>query len=242
MDYQTLSDEIFYDLEAGRITRREFYDRYNELFDKIPEDAKKNLKRRMDFGFGRQGRTLGQFALSLYDNTKREALLVYSWAEMINITMKTGVTLSNLGVENSGRLLINSRDGKPDYLMEVNKTGCIGNKEHYTKRPLEVKFTGQLKKLTYKVKDLESYIKNNALVLTIISDGMVGPNGDPDDNSPLAIDASKLQWFTMNPKLMQGLLENIPIRDYREMGWKPAIQLLKVDFPNYLEIKEWGVQ
>jgi hypothetical protein len=163
------------------------------------------------------------------------------------------VSMIESGVDNSGKLLIDSRSGKPDYTLEYHAHEPSYENRHSLKpgewpeikilnRGLEVKFTGHahLNKLTYKVADLKSYIKNQALVLTIISDGMVGPNGDPDDNTPLVLDTTKLKWFIMDPVLMERLLESIPIRDYREMGWKPAIQLLKADFPKYLNIKDWG--
>jgi hypothetical protein len=265
MDYQAASDLIFEDLEAGRITRREFYNRYNDLFDKIPEKQRLNLKRRMDFGRGREGRCLGQFALTIYDNTKREKLLVDSWLDYLMrdaMVKQLGIfkcgeyklaAVHCSGVDNSGKLLIDSRNGKPDYTLEYLAYEPSYENRHtlkpgefpelkILKKGLEVKFTGHahLNKLTYKVADIKSYIKNQALVLTIISDGMVGPNGDPDNNSPLVLDASKLKWFIMEPSLMERLLESIPIRDYREMGWKPAIQLLKADFPKYLDIKDWS--
>ncbi len=237
MDYQQLSDDIFNRFELGKITRRQFYNEYNELYGFIPEKQRSNLKRRMDFSRGQKGRCLGQFALDIYDTTKRETMLVKAWLQLV---MDTGrlkdVSLTSSGVDNSGRLLIDSRDGKPDYT--ITYTGIATHRSRT--RGLEIKFTGQLKKLTYKVRDFESYIKSDALVLTIVSDGMVGPNGDPDSNVPLALDTSKLRWFTLHAAQMKKMLETIPIRDYRELGGKPAIQIMESDFYKHLSIKHWS--
>lgn len=219
----------------------------------------------MDFrgvgGRGQSGRCLGQFALTIYDNTKREKLLMESWFEMVSKLVKPiGFTHKNYklasfvatGVDNSGKLLIDSKSGKADYTLVYHRyvkkkqvspdpeTRLVDWPElEEIRRGLEVKFTGQFKKLTYKVADLESYIKQDALVLTIVSDGMVGPNGNPDSDVPLVLDTSKLKWFLMDAPLMQRMLETIPIHNHFEMGRKPSVQLLQKDFSDYLDIKDW---
>lgn len=237
--YQRRSDEIFRNLEAGKISRREFYNRYNELYATIPEEKRKGLKRRMDCQRGKKGRCLGQFALDIYDTTKREKVLVQAWGQMVlECRLFLSLTIRNTGVENSGRLLIDSNNGKPDYEIEY-QTHHSPLVRH---RGLEVKFTGQLKKLTYKTEDLNSYIRDDALMLTIISDGMVGPNGNPDRDSPLYLDNAKLSWCVMNPTVMRRLLREFPIVHRFEMGNKACIQLQKTDFEKYIQIKKWGVK
>ncbi len=152
-NYQNRSDRIFNDMEAGKISRVEFYSKYNELYLEIPDDLRKSLKRRMDFKKNNRGRCLGQFALDIYDSTKREKLLVLAWGEMVLETRQLkSLVIRNSGADNTGRLLIDSNNGKPDYEIEYEAFHRLPGLGKYRKRSLEVKFTGQLKKLTYKVK------------------------------------------------------------------------------------------
>jgi hypothetical protein len=239
--YQFLSDQIFNDLESGKITRQDFYNSYNNLYASMPDELRNKIKRRMDWGPGRKGRCMGQFALTIYDNTHREKLLIEAWGEMM-LTAKNfkSLVIRNTGADNTGRVLIEGSTDKPDYEIEYTThlvTPGLGKKR---KRSLEVKFTGQSHKLTYKVKDLENYIKSDSLVLTIISEGMIGPNGDPDSNLPLYIDDSRLRWFILNPAVITKLLKCLPVNNRYEMGNKPCIQLTKTDFDKYLSIMKWG--
>lgn len=177
-----------------------------------------SLPQMRSLDYRRGGRSLGHFALMVYDNTVRETFLVRKWAQAKNL-----LVIDN-GLANDGRLIIDTKGqgGKPDFIVQDRN----GNSWR-----LEIKFAPSDKYLTYKVADLENYAKQeNLIILTIIAGkGMMGSNGDPHKNIPLRLSPS-LRWFTLGPENCRNLLRNGEIGNHNGFGGKPTVRVYPTEF------------
>jgi hypothetical protein len=227
VDCEKISGEIYDGFMGNLLNRSEFVKAYDDLYEEIPPNARSHLARRKD------KRTLGEFALSIWDNSRREKILIELWAESCK---KKGIfnqfEFSANGVDNSGRLYIGYRRNasNSDFIVTIDdKTG-----------PLEVKFNPSKVKNTFKLADLKNYIKEGALVLVIMGAKMLGPNGDCKKPSlrPELVDLKGMSWFVITPSSMAQLLE-LPIKNLWEIGNKPGIQILERDFSKYFDIYEF---
>lgn len=225
---------IFDDLKAGNISRLEFCQSYDALFTQIPEKDRKNLERRMDKTNGFKGRSLGKFALTIYDSTLREAQLIDAWVSMMLEKGEfTELYIENAGIDNSGLLLIGVYSTKADFVIYSKGGKILPDGQHQ----IEIKFCPTLKKVTYKVDNLVNYVNQNTYVLTIISDGQVGGNGNPAHDGRIEFSADKFAWVIFSPLLIQRMLDEIPHEHKFELGNKLCVQLLKKDFSKYFTIQ-----
>lgn len=226
------SESLYQRLVSGEISRGEFFDGYNNLYKEIEGADKRGLDRRLD------NRTLGAFALMIYDSTRREKILIDLWRDM---TLKIGLfskfEIKNHGVDNSGKVFIKNTKaarGNADYIINVD-----GDSIPPGEYPLEVKFSPTLKKMTFKVADLSNYIKSNVLMLTILGDTkMLGPNGNPL-LSPLTVDnvdATMLQWCLATGADMSKMLNTLEQKPYREMGFKECVQMKSDQFSQFFNL------
>lgn len=175
----------------------------------------------------RDGRTPGQFALHVRDTTARERFLVREWARLV---ASRDLTIADLGVGNDGRLLLDpANTGSPDYRVSSPRGTWA----------LEVKFGPTRRFVTYKVADLFNYIDRDALLLTVLGPArMVGPNGDPHRDDPLAIPPG-LGWSLMGPEAMRRFLEAAEHGTHKGFGGKPTARLHAGDFRGVLRLREW---
>lgn len=223
-------DELFNLLENNKITRQEYVDRLNKLAPDVPSQYKRSVDRRRD------SRTLGEFALQVYDNTKREKFLIEQWCGQWP-DKEYGII--DHGIANNGCLILDTSKCKSvsDYKLYVWKGGNHG----YESSLLEIKFCPCQWKLTYKQADFAAYLREESLILTIMGDTrMLGPNGDPDNNQPLQLPAG-LQWILMGASEINHIMEKIPVRMHREVGYKPSYQLFKASFPQFVKVENWRV-
>lgn len=214
VDVDARSRELYDLLESSNISRRAYRDAFDDLYCVVPAQFRRVLDRRKD------RRSLGEFALEIYDTTLREKKLINEWNER----NEYGLKIEKFGSDDSGVVIFDPRNisSKADYVV------AIGDQRY----KLEIKFCPTLAKLTYKVKDLNSYVAEAAYVLTFMYDRkMLGPND--------TIDTGRMQWFLMEPGLMQRLLDTLPTKLYWEMGGKPAIQILQKDFDKYIKVNPW---
>ena len=221
---QDYFDTLFGQLKSGHIDRQTYVQKIDEARCLINKISLPQLDRRCD------SRTLGEFALQIFDNTEREAFLMREW---LKATGREDVQIVDHGVSNDGRLLIEPGpgQGRPDYELVSDKG----------RWKLEVKFCPTYRKLTFKVVDLRGYIRQNADMLLIMGDTrMIGANGNKHRGGLLKLPPC-LKWCVIIPRQMQAMLDEFPVDNYREMGGKPSVQIIDQDYiRNMLKVQNWN--
>jgi hypothetical protein len=205
-----------------QITRQKYVEEINKSRYAIDPTLLPGLQSRIDRD-KRSGRTLGLFALFIHDNTVRERFLLDAWLAMTGREGK----VEDFGIANDGRLILNTGGGlgRPDFLLDGVK--------------FDVKFNPVSFKHTFKVCDLKSYARDDVQVLLIMGESrMIGPNGNPDSQEPLVVPPN-LKWSLFGRGTIRTMLSKLPTLHYREVGFKPAIQLKGEDINLYLSPKDW---
>jgi hypothetical protein len=211
-DVDATSRELHACLASGLISRDAYREAFDALYDEVPQRFRRAIDGRRD------RRSLGEFALDIYDTTRRERELIADWNERNHLLFR----VECLGSDDAGIVVFDPRNlsSNADY-----RVSCGGSSYK-----LEVKFCPTLAKLTYKVKDLRAYIMADAYVLTVMYDRRA--LGE-------VVDPARLRWTLMTPAIMKRLLDEIPVRNHWEMGRKPSVQILAKDFGNYVEVNPW---
>lgn len=187
----------------GAIDRSAYIEAIDALYPQIPKNLRADVDRRRD------RRTLGEFALHIYDSTAREAFLVREWAALL---YGLGLRLVDNGVGNSGRLVLDTagRGGEPDFVLRFPERSYR----------LEVKFGPTPRFVTYKVDDLVNYTqRDDTVVLTILGDGR-----DPTVATQSAVPAG-LYWFLMDRARIRRLLSRGEIGTHKGFGGKETVRL-----------------
>lgn len=243
-DKDKFSGWLFTAHATGEITRLEYHDLFNKMEKNLHHSCTdrelQNVMKRMDW------RTLGEFALTIYDNTKREKLLAETWVDMCQAQgLFESAVLQDNGMANNGRIMfaLKSINHEPDFKITIIDsdfeipTGL--NK-------LEVKYCPSDKFLTYKEADLKSYISKNSYVLTVMGENkMLGANGNPNADDKFVVDDLNIStWIIMTPDMMRDMLNEIPVRSFQGyMGNKPSIRLYRDDqpkFSEYFTVRNWN--
>lgn len=241
------ASELFYTAyHLNEISRLEFYNLYNELekhlhnFLTNPELA--NILKRMD------QRTLGEFALKIYDNTLRERILAEAWINSCKSRnlVKT-MKLKDNGMDNRGTILfkIEHLSHKSDFMAitEGSKL-AIPDGTH----PLEMKYCPTDTRLHFKEKDLISYRNTKSYALIIMGKkSMIGSNGNPTEEFQMNISDLKLcSWGILTPEKISEMLNTLPSCIYDGyMGRKPCIRVCKSEEKNhpsyskYMQVETW---
>jgi hypothetical protein len=225
MSIQQKADKAYDDLAHGRISRWDYVHVINDLYYEIPLHLKQSINNRRDY------RSLGEFALVIFDNTRRETFLIKEWLKLVE---PWGLTPSDRGIANDGRLVIDTRgqSGRVDYILR-GKSGRTYN--------LELKFAPSSRFLTYKVADLQNYLgQGDVLMLTIVGhSSMVGPNGDPASDLPLVLPRG-LSWLLMGDQQMRCLLDNGEQGPHRGFGGKPTVRMYDSNFEEFgCALRDW---
>lgn len=206
---------------SGEITRTSYFTQINALSAAHPEIANK-------FRYRKDQRSLGHFALMLYDNTLRERFLLdQAWPQIA----RPGDTIENLGVQNDGRLVLNPRGKNLNLDFQVVNYEVGGY-------PLEVKYCPTQKMATYKVSDLTNYLSTPcSKVLTVFTTGqMVGSNGNPDREA--AFELPRYSFFTlMDHDAIGRLLAVGENGTHVGFGGKPTVRVYARQFSSVFEIQ-----
>jgi hypothetical protein len=180
---------------SGKMSREGYLKFWDEFNQKHPDFCKKNFYRR-DF------RSLGQFALDLYENAADEANNFDKWFHTHGSKYFKSKKYENFGAEASGMLLYkeDNQRGNPDFILSDG-----------TKIEYKLNYA-TCRKGTYKVADLRSYLEHGCYVLTefIIKDHNYGYVLMSPDEIKRIMDAVKEQ--------------KIEVFNFRGMGYKPAVQ------------------
>lgn len=208
-------------LASGEITRRSYFKQVNALASEHDEIARR-------FAYRRDRRSLGHFALMLYDSTVRERFLLESCWPQIG---RDGDSYSDLGINNDGRLVLKTPGRRPnlDFLVENETLGGY---------PLEVKFCPTQRFLTYKLFDLQNYLRTpDARVLTVASpDRMSGPNGDPDVDTAFVLPRHSY-FLLMDHDSLSRLIEIGEHGNHDGHGGKDTVRILQRQFSQVATIQ-----
>lgn len=216
-DIQQEFDKAFKDLKEGLITTDEYRVVCDNIYIKIPNcyertNLDKRINNRTD---GSRPRTCGEFAREIYLNAKKEKDVVTRWAEA---QLKKGrisdFNISDHGMDNTGSMQIvrGTVNCNPDFMIK------IGDKENL----FEVKINNYgLRKATFKVHNLENYVRNKANILMVW------------------IDRWDTYWAVINTDTIKRILEDYPRSNRREMGnMSDCVQLTQQDYSRYFTVEK----
>lgn len=173
-------------------------------------------------------RSKQQFINDIYFTTKVESFL---WNKFCNnILVGHEFTWKNNGTDNSGKFVEKS-NSNADYLLNIK----IGDK--YEKFLLEIKFAPSNNKATFKVLDLEAYIKQNAHILLFYN---TGKNNLKKTNSSIEEHIQFLEkhikyikYALISPDNIKKMLNSYQKEKIYYMGNKECIIVPSIDFDKY---------
>lgn len=216
--YQNQFEKFFQALTAKSIDRQDYKGLCDQLHRLLPhylpetQSLNRRINRKCD---GSAARTCGEWAVEIYDGVQRERTIVTAWVKhMIETKRCKSCTIHDNGMDNTGcvqyvRTNVNSN---PDFLLTLDECALLPDKAK-----LEVKINNWgLAKATFKVHNLENYVKENAFMLMVW------------------VDHPKSFWTIITPKQIETLL-TLPRQLRREMGGMcEQVQILEDDYPKYL--------
>jgi len=215
LDVQKTLDDIFDRLKRSEISRRDYFDQINSIAASLPPHALAKFRHRRD------ERSLGRFALGLYDNTVRERLLFEAcWPHFGG----AGEAFEDLGLDNEGRLVVDG--GWRNRLLDFKVTGPSGS------YPVEVKYAPSQAFLTFKVADLVNYLdtKDARLLVVATPSYMVGGNGDPDVEVEMSLPRGT--WFMLLDRHgIDRILRYGEYGTHKGFGGKPTVRIYNRQYP-----------
>jgi len=175
-------------------------------------NAKQSLNRRRDV------RTEDQFKKDIKEATERERRLLKLWIkEMEYLGHK--IVATNNGVDNSGEF-VEFSNNDPDYNIIIDDSpSCL----------YEIKQNPFDHRNSFKVYDLQSYIKVNAKILLFYGTSKTGGLTD------------KTRWAIIEPEAMQRMLLLPSTSGDVKWGYKPIVIVWQPDFYKYFESKEFNI-
>jgi hypothetical protein len=167
-----------------------------------------SLNRRKD------NRTVEKFLSDIKQNTLREKMLMDLWVKEMTHRGHV-VTYIDNGVDNSGEFL-EFTDNRPDFKVTID-----GVEELY-----EVKANPWSHKQTFKVFDLQSYVKFEAKILLFYGIG----------HDKTKVDYDSTRWGVIDTKGIEIMLAG---NDFRtgdaKWGGKPVVVIYPRDYPGYFK-------
>jgi hypothetical protein len=217
---------------SGKISRRDYVANLDDLY--VTMDRREQSK----VNFRKDRRSLGQYAIEILDNTRREQYLVHAWVDlMVEREEFAHLSVKDYGTDNSGRLIIESDSSmtKADYKVTAFGGSLLPDGTY----GLEVKFCPTLIKNTYKVQQIKRYIRDNAYMLVIMSSNQVGPSGDWEKDEIFYIDPKSTRWMVVSPQKMELMLKRT-VSNRPEMGGKPSLQFNSSEIVDFFEVYDWS--
>lgn len=168
--------------------------------------------------YRRDNRSLQEFKKDIKDRTAKEQFLINLFLrEIFHRDWKIKTILNN-GVNNQGEIIEKS-NCDADFLILYNSG---------RKKLIDVKNSPVDDKMTYKVYQLQQYVKQNASILLFYGTGQI-------DNDPSKINYKKTRFGIISPKNIQAMLDNN--KHYKEpsFGNKLCIRIYKENFEKYFK-------
>lgn len=168
----------------------------------------KSLNRRKD------NRTVDKFLSDIKENTLREKMLIELWAKEMRHRGHT-VSYADNGIDNSGEYL-EFTDNRPDFKV------CVDGVESL----YEVKANPWSHKQTFKVYDLQAYVKYQASILLFYGIG----------HSKTEVDRETTRWGIISPQSIAFMLAGNDTRTGDpKWGGKPVVVIYPRDYPGYFK-------
>lgn len=167
-----------------------------------------SLSRRKDI------RTTAEFKRDIVNRTLKERFL----ARLFIVEMRyrgNDVTVEETGNKDAGKFTQTS-SCDPDYVFTARGV----------QYPMDIKNCGISKKATFKVYQLQQYIKQNASILLFIGTGFI-------DKDPTRINYANTQWAVIKPENIKKMLKELkPYKD-PNFGYKECIRIYAGNFHKY---------
>jgi hypothetical protein len=160
------------------------------LAEQIPKTLSKSDLNKLNFR--REKRGFFDFFLYVYEKTEKESRIIQEWKKSLENNGYT-IDVINTGIDNNGLpILENSKELKnSDFIVYINGE----------KHVLDLKISPVIKCFTFKLCDLEKYLKNGVRILLILSEDF-----DPKF------------WSILDEKFMKMMLDNKVGERFRHFG------------------------
>lgn len=172
-------------------------------------------------------RTLGEFAVDIARQSEFEKRDTHRWLKGLTAERKS---LRYNGMGRNGAVIVNPDrvNGNPDWKLSVKGCPLLPDGDHLVEtKHAEFFGRGQGKpdKLSFKIADLERYLRQRACVLVILGDYR-----DP---------AAPLQWDLLTPARIAKLLDRAALGTFKEFGGgKPSVRLTGEALYEFLDPKD----
>jgi len=168
-------------------------------------------------------RTLNEFHTDIINRTLKERFL----ARLFVMEMRAHnhiISVKETGNKDAG--IITKRSScESDYEFTIDGTVHL----------VDIKNCGISTKATFKVYQLEQYIKQKASILLFIGTGFI-------DKDPTKIKYKQTQWALVTPPNIQNMLDNLtPYKD-PNFGYKQCVRVLSANFNKYFQLQPLIVQ
>jgi hypothetical protein len=170
-----------------------------------------SLSRRKDV------RTTEEFRRDIINRTLKERFL----ARLFVMEMRYrghDVVVEETGNKDAGKFTQTS-SCDPDYVFTVKGI----------QYPMDIKNCGISKKATFKVYQLQQYLKYDASILLFIGTGFI-------DKDPTKLDYDNTQWAVIKPEHITKMLELKPYKD-PNFGYKECIRIYAGNFHKYFVLQ-----
>lgn len=182
-------------------------------------------------------RTKEEFCKDIAFGTKIEAFWIKVWIEELkNWPEYKLLSVTDHGVDNSGKFVAQS-NGNADFYIKYYHYGDF--KEH----PLEIKWAPSNDKATFKITDLNNYIKTNSSMLLIFNTSETNLKRPPSYNYQKHLDniidhMPQIKWGIIDPPNISRILNKHTHFPVPYMGNKMGLIVIPEDFSKYMVIRD----
>lgn len=172
--------------------------------------------------YRRDSRTLEEFKSDIKKETEKEKFLLSIFEKECK---KRCIPFSatDYGVNNNGDFVEKS-DCRPDYLIRIGDISGL----------FEIKSSPVDFKITFKVYDLQEYIRQNAYILLFIGTGYIS-----DDLSKF--DITTASWAILSPLTLSNMLKDCKQYKEKKFGYKQCIKVFSSNFHKYFTVHRFTV-
>ena len=171
--------------------------------------------------FRRDNRSVEEFEEDIKNRTTKENFLMALFRDEATFRKWKIVGHLDNGIDNSGKIVEKSNcDADFTIVYESGKTKLV-----------DIKNSPVNDKMTYKVYQLQQYVKQNASIILFYGTGKI-------DKDPFRINYQKTKFGIISPQKIQAMLDDN--EHYKEpyFGYKVCVRVYKKDFDKYFKSYE----
>jgi hypothetical protein len=166
--------------------------------------------------YRRDTRTVEEFKKNIQEKTSLERKLLNVWIEEMKFRGNK-VEVEDYGIDNSGAFVPLSSN-RPDFELHINGKSYL----------YEVKQNTYSHRNSFKIYDLEQYIKMDARILLFYG---INPDGSINKFT---------RWAIIQPAAMQEMLKLPKIKTDKAWGFKEIVVIKEKDFERYFKSYEFN--